>query len=190
MAQALYDATKTTWFQTFIIDAHGGNLTSLDTGVSPREAYEREMEALNVVCVETKNKFIPGCSVIAYREEILRNMLSIRGNGTPQILVDFSACPNLDREMRRFRKKKVGDQIVDTGNRRVATHLVECLEYIATYVNDSPRPYVKPKGARKAETPGQRRVREYRRRMANRQAQQNPFGITSTIILGPQGVVS
>lgn len=189
IAAALEKWTKGIWFQSFVIDAHGGNLTSMDTGISPREAYEREMKALDVQCVETKNRFIPGCSVVAYREEITRGMLSIDGSGAPQILVDFDACPNLDKEMRRFRKKKVSGQVTDTGNRRANTHAIECLEYLATYLNDSHTPYIKPKGRRAIETPGQRRVRAYKQRVKQRQMSQNPFGVSSTIILGPQGTI-
>jgi hypothetical protein len=189
IAKALEKACSKIWFQTFIIDAHGGNLTSIDTGVSPREAYEREMKNLDVQCIETSNRFIPGCSVISYREEITRGMLSVAGSGAPKILVDFDRCPNLDREMRRFRKKKINGMVTDTGNRRSNTHAVECLEYLCAYLNDSPRPYVKPKGRRVKVTPGQRRVREYWRRKKEKQEAANPFGFTRTIILGPQGTI-
>ena len=187
IAKSLHESTAGAWFQTFVIDSHGGNLTSMDTGVSPREAYEREMKELDVQCIETRNRFIPGCSVIAYREEITRGMLSVTGAGAPQLLVDFSACPNLDREMRRFRKKKANGLVTDTGNRRTNTHAIECLEYLATYVNDIRDPYVRPKGRRKTVTAGQRRVRAFRKRQKARQEAENPFGITNTIILGPQG---
>ena len=189
IAQALDKVTQDVWFQSFLIDAHGGNLTSMDTGVSPREAYEREMQLLDVQCVETKHRFVPGCSVIAYREEITRGMLSVDGTGSPRILVDFNACPNLDREMRRFRKKRVNGTVVDTGNRRSNTHAVECLEYLATYLNDIPEPYVKPKGRRVKETHSQRLVKNYHKRVKQRREANNPFGITNTIILGPQGYI-
>jgi len=190
IAKALESVTNSVWFQTFIIDSHGGNLTSLDTGIAPREAYEREMRKLQVKCVDSGSKFIPGCSVIAYREEVTRGMLSVDGTGMPAILVDFNTCPNLDREMRRFRKKKVNGQVVDTGNRRTNTHAVECLEYTATYLNDASEAYIKPKGRRKKLTPGQQRVRDYKKRKKQRQEAANPFGVSSTIILGPQGTYS
>lgn len=187
IAKALSEVTSGHWYQNFIIDAHGGNLTSIDTGISPREAYERDMRDLDVVCVETKHRFLPGCSVISYREEVTRGMLSIGGSGVPQILVDFDACPNLDREMRRFRKKKVGGMITDTGNRRTNTHAIECMEYLAAFITDSHEPYKKPKGKRRVVTPGQRRVRAYHKRKQQRQEAMNPFGISQTIILGPEG---
>lgn len=189
IAEQLKRATLGVWFQSFIIDAHGGNLTSIDTGISPREAYEREMLDRDVRCVETQHRFIPGCSVIAYREEILRGMLSVGASGNPAILVDFDACPNLDREMKRFRKKKVNGSVIDTGNRRTNTHAIECLEYLAAYLNDASKTYIKPKGRRLALTPGQQRVRAFRQRQKQRQEAANPFGVTSTIILGPQGTI-
>ncbi|MGB1649675.1 MAG: hypothetical protein ACPHEP_01490 [Acidimicrobiales bacterium] len=187
IAEQLRKATAGTWYQSFIIDAHGGNLTSIDTGIAPREAYEREMLERDVRCVETQHRFIPGCSVIAYREEILRGMLSVGSSGSPQILVDFDACPNLDREMKRFRKKKVNGSVIDTGNRRTNTHAIECLEYLSAYLNDASKTYIKPPGRRQVLTPGQQRVRAFRKRKQMRQEANNPFGVTSTIILGPQG---
>lgn len=187
IAEALAIRTRTDWFQSFLIDAHGGNLTSLDTGVSPREAYEREMKTRRVECVETGHRFTPGCAVITYREEILRNMLLIQKTGSPSILVDFEKCPNLDREMRRFRKKKVNGLIVDTGNRRGATHAAECLEYLAVYLDEATTKYIAPPERRLNESAGERRVRLYKQRMKERQEAMNPFGVTSTIILGPAG---
>jgi hypothetical protein len=116
-------------------------------------------------------------------------MLSIGGGGSPQLIVDFERCPNLDREMRRFRKKKVNGMVTDTGNRRANTHAVECMEYLAAYLTDSRQPYVAPKGKRRVETPGQRRVRQFKERRRMRQEAANPFGaMSSTIILGPTGV--
>tara|TARA_R110002096_G_scaffold134022_2_gene285088 strand:+ start:17479 stop:19242 length:1764 start_codon:yes stop_codon:yes gene_type:complete len=189
IAYALSKKTAGVWFQTFVIDAHGGNLTSIDTGIAPREAYEREMKKEDVQCVETRHRFIPGCSVIAYREEVYRGMLSVGGSGSPQLIVDFERCPNLDREMRRFRKKKVNGNVTDTGNRRSNTHAVECLEYLAAYLTDSRQTYIPPKNRRRVETPGQRRVRQFKERKRLRQEAANPFGAgTSTIILGPTGI--
>jgi hypothetical protein len=188
IAFALARKTAGDWFQSFIIDSHGGNLTSIDTGIAPREAYEREMKKEDVQCVETKHRFIPGCSVIAYREEVMRGMLSVGGSGSPQLIFDFDRCPNLDREMRRFRKKKVNGNVTDTGNRRSNTHAVECMEYLSAYLTDTRQPYVAPKGRRRVETPGQRRVRQFKERKRLRQEAANPFGFTSTIILGPTGV--
>ena len=161
IAEQLKRVTAGTWYQSFIIDAHGGNLTSIDTGIAPREAYEREMLERDVRCVETQHRFIPGCSVIAYREEILRGMLSVGSSGSPQILVDFESCPNLDREMKRFRKKKVNGSVIDTGNRRSNTHAIECLEYLSAYLGDASKTYVKPPGRRQILTPGQQRVRGF-----------------------------
>lgn len=190
IAKSLREKTKDRWFQSFLIDAHGGNLTSLDTGISPREAYESELAKLSVRCADSGSTFFPGCSIIAYREELMRGMLSVDGSGRPQIICDFERCPNLEREMRRFRKKRINGQIVDTGNRRADTHAVECLEYLAAFLHDAGEPYVRPKSVLKHDTPGKRRVRAYHQRVAERRAMDNPFGITSTIILGPQGTIS
>lgn len=191
MAQQLDVSTRQKQlFQTFLIDAHGGNLTSMDTGISPREAYEREMATLDVRCEESGSRFIAGCSEIEYREETMRGMLAIRSNGVPTILYDDQTCPNLEREMTRFKKQKIGDTIIDKGNRRANTHLVECWEYLSCYVSDTTQPYIEPQQRRQSLTAGQRRVRAFKQRMADKQSKAAAmgFGTSSTIILGPTGV--
>ena len=191
MAQALSkEMNKHQMFQTFIIDAHGGNLTGIATGIAPREAYEERMAELAVKCQETGSRFVPGCSVIAYREEITRGMLAIGPTGKPRVFYDADTCPNLDREMRRFRKLKQGGLILDKGNRRANTHLVECLEYLLAYISDMTHPYIAPKQKRAKLTPGQERVRAYHRRIRERKMQQAFLGtapVNQTTVLGPQG---
>lgn len=176
-------------FQSFLIDAHGGNLTSINTGVSPREAYEEKLAELSIRCQDTGSRFMSACSVIAYREEVMREFLAIRSNGQPMVMYDCNTCPNLEREMRRFRKLKIGQDITDKGNRRANTHLIECFEYLVTYLNDISEQYVRPQDKRMRLTDGQRRVRAYHRRKRERAAKAAMFGTSpsSATILGPQG---
>ena len=192
MAHALDTVTREKQlFETFIIDAQGGNLTSIVSGIAPREAYEDEMAKRGVKCQSSGSRFISGCSVISYREEIMRGMLSIPASGVPKILFDADTCPNLEREMRRFRKTKIMNQITDKGNRRANTHLVECLEYLATYLHDSSRPYIAPVMRRQSLTPGQVRVRGYHKRKQERQLKREMSGHgvpQSATTLAPQGV--
>lgn len=117
-------------FQSFIIDAHGGRLTDFGSGIQPREQYSEELRQRQVGSVETGYNFISGSDVVAGRETALRSWLQIRPDGTTKLLVNSQACPNYCREMEGFMKKFV-DQggvrvVVDEGNRRHATHLVEC----------------------------------------------------------------
>ena len=118
-------------FQRFIMDMHGGRLRSLDTGLSPAEAYSRELEIRGVRCVETASRFRAGSDNVRGREESLRQWLAIRPTGLPTALIVVQRCPNLVREIARFRKKVIDGVTQDEGNRRANTHAVECLEYAA-----------------------------------------------------------
>jgi hypothetical protein len=165
-------------FQRFIMDAHGGRLTSIETGLRPQESYELQLKARNIVCVETGFRFTAGSDAIQYREELLRENLSFSASGIPGIVFDYDNCYNLDKEMKRFRKLKKNGYITDKGN-RVETHLVECLEYFISGDTE----YVAPPAPRKSLTESQRRVKAFLDRQRMKRGRQG-----SAIILGPQGV--
>jgi hypothetical protein len=165
-------------FQRFIMDAHGGRLTSMETGLRPQESYELQLKTRNVVCVETGYRFTAGSDAIQYREELLRENLSFSASGVPGIVFDYDNCYNLDKEMKRIRKLKKNGFITDKGN-RVETHLVECLEYFIAGDTE----YVAPPAPRKSLTESQRRVKAFLDRQRMKRGRQG-----SAIILGPQGV--
>lgn len=174
------------WFQRFIIDSHGGAITSMDTGVTPQEAYERELLAKNITCQETGSRFERGCDQIAYRENELRLWLGMKACGVPTILYDFETCPNFEREMTRFKKLKIRDEVIDKGNRQANTHLVECCEYAAAHG----LPYVEPPKHRKDLTPAQRWIQNFKDRQRLKAAKSRTFGRGRQVSLGPQGARS
>jgi hypothetical protein len=158
------------WLQSMIIDAHGGRLTSSATGQRPQEVYEAELLAKEVSCVETQHRFKAGCDDIEYRETVMRSRLAIQPKtGMPQLLYDEENCPNFAKEMMRFRKQRIGGIVIDKGNRRAFTHLVECAEYAAAEKLE----YHRPPSRRTMETPGQRRVRLNRERKAAKRRHRN-----------------
>jgi hypothetical protein len=165
-------------FQRFIMDAHGGRLTSMETGLRPQESYEQQLKERNILCVETGFRFQAGVDAIQYREEILREHLSFTPSGVPRIVFDFDNCYNLDKEMKRFRKVKKNGYITDKGN-RVETHLVECLEYFVAGDTE----YVQPPAPRKSLTESQRRVKAFLDRQRMKRGRN-----ANTVILGPQGI--
>ncbi len=156
--------------QSFIIDAHGGRLTSSATGRRPQEVYEEHFEAKGLKCVETDHRFKPGCDEISFREIKLRERLAIdRKSKMPQFLYDEQKCPNFAKEMVRFRKLRVGGIVTDKGNRRAGTHLVECAEYLAAEELE----YIKPPSRRRLETPAQMRLRMRRESKAAKRKARN-----------------
>ncbi len=115
------------WLQAMVIDAHGGRLTGIGDGRRPQEIYESELAERNVVCVETGSRFRAGCDDIVYRETALRQRLIVSPvTGLPEFMYDEEMCPNLEKEMVRFRKLRTRGVITDKGNRKAFTHAVEC----------------------------------------------------------------
>ena len=94
-------------FQAFIIDAHGGRLTELGTGITPREQYTRELKKRGVSSVATRFGFKDGSDDIHGREFLVREWMGVRSDGTSKMLVNFDRCPNLVKEITRFKKKVV-----------------------------------------------------------------------------------
>jgi hypothetical protein len=64
-------------------------------------------------------------------------MLHIRGDGTTKLKVLEGGCPNLVREMRRYRKKTqtINGQVfvTDEPQTRGDVHAVQCMEYLCAY---------------------------------------------------------
>jgi hypothetical protein len=172
-------------FQDFIIDAHGGNLRELGSGVLPRRQYESQLEAFNIKCVEREHRFRAGSDDIKGREIKLREWLGVRPSGDTMLLIVMSRCPNLVREIERFRKKtvKLGGQDVatDEGNRRANTHAVETAEYAAAHG----LPYFKPAAPRVNKSP----VRMILEARKERAMQRNMIHGKTKLVhyLGPRG---
>ena len=171
-------------FQEFIIDAHGGKLTSSGSGIQPMRQYEDELENRKVRSISTGSGFRHGSDDVEGRVGLLRTWLSIRQDGTTKFLIICRRCPNTVLEFRRFRKKQVivnGVHVpIDEGERR-RTHVIECLEYLAAHGCA----YIKPRTNKVSKSwfdtlTEQRRDRAAQRAMRHGSQQ-------ATISLGPKG---
>lgn len=124
-------------FYAFLIDAHGGRLTDIGSGRSPQEQYSEQLRELGVSSQVTGSSFIPGCDDIQAGLTAVRNMLYIRPEGTSRLRFLRNALPNLEREMKRYKKKVqyvAGTTIVtDEPSKRGEFHLVDCLRYLCAY---------------------------------------------------------
>jgi hypothetical protein len=124
-------------FHSFIIDAHGGRLRDIGSGRLPSEQYTEQLVKHGIRSQVTGSSFLAGCDDIMARCESTRTALHIRPNGTPQIRVLRNACPDLERELKRYRKlvnHVAGVAIVtDKPNTKGECHISQCLEYLAAY---------------------------------------------------------
>lgn len=129
-ADAVSYKVRDKFFQEFIIDGHGGRLTDIGSGHSPQKQYSDALRERGIASVGTGSGFALGDDNIAGRELNLREYLST-SKGPPKMLFVFNNIPNLIREMKRFKKKKIRGIVTDTGDRTGHTHAVETLEYAA-----------------------------------------------------------
>ena len=124
-------------FHAFIIDAHGGRLRDIGSGRLPVEQYTEQLLTRGIRSEITGASFLAGCDDIIARTESTRTALHIRPTGTPQIRVLRNACPDLEREIKRYRKLVnyvAGTAIVtDRPNTKGEVHLCQCLEYLCAY---------------------------------------------------------
>lgn len=124
-------------FHAFIIDAHGGRLRDIGSGRLPVEQYTEQLRSRGVKSLTTGSSFLAGCDDIPARMEATRVAMHIRPQGTPQLRILKGACPDLERELKRYRKLVnyiSGTAVVtDKPNTRGEVHLCQCLEYICAY---------------------------------------------------------
>ena len=166
-ANAMAAKTDGYSFQEFIFDMHGGRLTSTAGGKQPYQIYSEELERRDVRCELTQSNFTAGSPDIPGRVQVLRELMRIEKR-FPALFVLIDRCPNLVRELVRFKKKKTARGVVlDEGERkRTATHAVECLEYGAHHG----LVYVKPPQRLKRSSLASQLIKEKKHRKAKRRA--------------------
>lgn len=135
-------------FHAFVIDAHGARIRDIGSGRLPSEQYTEQMIQRKIKSHVTGSSFIAGCDDIPARAEGTRVSLHIRATtGTPLLRVLQHACPDLEREIKRYRKKinyVSGVAVVtDAPNTRGECHLVQCMEYLCAYRPRYHRPPVR-----------------------------------------------
>ena len=124
-------------FFSFIMDMHGGALRDLGSGRLPHELYTEELRKRNIKSRLTGHGFLPGSDDIAARTAMVRQMLHVRGDGSVKLKFWEGSCPNLYRELRRYRKKTTvvnGVQyITDEPVTRGDVHACQVLEYLCAH---------------------------------------------------------
>jgi hypothetical protein len=132
-------------FHAFIIDMHGGRLRDIGSGRLPVEQYTEQLRNRSITSEVTGSSFLAGCDDIPARMSATQTYMHIRPCGTPTLRLLRGSVPDLERELKRYKKKvnyMAGTYIVtDVPNTRGEVHACQCLEYLCAY-----RPkYHKPK---------------------------------------------
>jgi hypothetical protein len=144
--EAFAEKAKTQSFRVFIMDMHGGALRDLGSGRLPHELYTEQLKKHGIKSQASGVSFIPGSDDIPARTALVRQMLHIRGDGSTRLKILDGACPNLIREIKRYRKKTttVNGQtfVTDVPYTRGEVHACQTLEYLCAY---EPKYYAPPK---------------------------------------------
>ena len=170
-------ATQGQTFYSFVIDSHGGRITDIGSGRAVVEQYMEQLSRRKCRSLTTGTGFLAGCDDVQARTSAVRTSLHIQPDGKTRLRVLRNACPNLERELKRYRKKTNfvnGIAVVgDEPNTRGEVHACQCLEYI---VASAPK-YHAPKKNDEAETAPQWIMDYIARKQKNRPA--------SCVYLGP-----
>ena len=141
-----YDRAKDQSIYAAIMDMHGGLLRDLGSGRLPHELYSEELKKRNYRFLVSNHHFTPGSDDIPARTALVRQMLHIRGDGSTKLKFLDGACPNLMREIRRYRKKttSVNGQVyvTDEPQSRGEVHAIQSVEYLCAY---EPKYHAPPK---------------------------------------------
>lgn len=162
-----------------IMDMHGGALRDLGSGRLPHELYTEQLKKAGIKFQVGGFGFIPGSDDIPARTALVRQMLHIRGDGTTRLRILDGACPNLIREIKRYRKKTttVNGQVfvTDEPQTRGEVHSCQVVEYLCAH---EPR-YHKPP---RVNGPDPWWVKWRAERMRRKQESEDPC-----ILLAPNG---
>lgn len=124
-------------FHAFIIDAHGGRIRDIGSGRTPADQYTEQLAERGIRSKATGSSFLAGCDDIPARTEATRMMMHIKPDGKTVLRVLNQSCPDLEREIKRYRKKvnyvNGMPVVTDAPNTRGECHLVQCMEYMAAY---------------------------------------------------------
>ena len=181
--EKLAEVVKGQTFYQFVIDMHGGRLRDIGSGRQVVVQYVEELRKHGVRSLTTGSAFMAGCDDIAARTSAVRSALHIRPDGNTRLRVLRGACPNLERELKRYRKKTImvnGVPVVgDEPNTKGECHAVQCMEYL---IASDPKYVPQKKTDLEAEMP--QWMMEF---MERRRKRTSPAGYT---YLGPQSDLS
>jgi len=139
-AEGMEAKTMGDQYQTFIIDGHGARPRDAGSGVSIEEQYSLALQSRGVRSVETGSGFIYGNDDRRGGVLKVHEYLMERNGGRPRFLIACDPedpmqplCPMLHYEMRRYRKKRSNGIVLEEGDDRGPTHLVQCVRYMCSF---------------------------------------------------------
>lgn len=168
--------------QDSVIDDHGSRQQEAGSGMTVKKQYSDALKKYGVKAFRTRHGFIPGCDDIEARELAVDGWLAVRGGGDnkfrggAKLRILRGELPNFEREITRFNRKVIDDQIQNVGDYRRDAHLMADLGYLAAH---DPK-YAKPKKPKPKESWAMQRLKQKQKRLFEKSGGRS-------ITLGPQG---
>lgn len=120
-------------FEAFLIDNQAGRQTQIGSGKTIVEHYAEELDKVGVFSRTTGCQFLPGNPDIRGREESLRSWFEINPKtGFPSVRIHENCVMLLWEMDQQFYDRKKGE-VTDKKRLDKDNHLVDCLEYLASY---------------------------------------------------------
>lgn len=165
-----------------IIDEHGSRITEAGSGLTVKKQYSDALRKHGVKAFRTRYGFIPGSDDIKARELAVDGWLAVRGGGASKFFGGAKLrflrgeLPNFEREITRFNRKVIDDQIQEEGDYRRDAHLMACLGYLAAH----DPVYRKPRKSKPKESWAMKRLKQKQKKLFDDSGGRS-------ITLGPQG---
>lgn len=170
--------TERQQFHAFLIDHRSGRQPQIASGVTTEEQYSEELAELRVRSTISGSGFVWGSDDRMGGIQKVASWLAIRPDGTTKLRVFRGCLPNWEREIERYRKKKINGVITDQPVDR-DDHLMDDTRYIAQY----DQKWVPPPTRQKRRSGS---LEALLAKQSRRRLQDMPFG-RQTTTFGPSG---
>ena len=177
-AEAMKIKVGTSRFETFIIDWHMGRQSNMTSGLTVERHYREALQEAGVASARKGYGFEWGSDDTRGRTEAVLEWMRDNEEGQSILRVHRENCPNLVNEIQSQYYKK--DQ-PDKRDPRQASHLVDCLEYLAAHFRHGL--YYREPPMEIAEDYAQRKHKNMKKLLASWKKRKNQDG--DAISLGP-----
>lgn len=113
LAAAIRSMTMGQRFYRFIIDQKAGKQVGMGYGMSVMANYSRAFAAHNLIAAQTGNGFQLGCTDVGGRVMQLQSWMHVSSTGLPKLRIVTHKCPNLCKQLERYKKKVVNKEVRD-----------------------------------------------------------------------------
>lgn len=126
-------------FRRFIMDMHGGKISSMTGGAPPHRVFSDALAEEGIESDETGFNFRRGSDDFSGRRQIVNRLLEVRACGQPQLRIVVQNCPNLVWQLERNQFALQGEVVTDKEARRERNDLRQCMEYDCSCSPKGPR---------------------------------------------------